>query len=46
MTSKLFETIISDIKNDSFFSEYKFKKSENMLYLRDDDSTLFVELDH
>lgn len=46
MTSKLFETIISDIKNDSFFSEYKFKKSENMLYLRDHDSTLFVELDH
>ena len=46
MTSKLFETIISDIKNDSFFSEYKFKKSENMLYLRDDDSTLFVELNH
>jgi hypothetical protein len=46
MTSKLFETIVIDIKNDSFFSGFKFKKSENMLYLRDHDSTLFVELDH
>lgn len=46
MKSKLFETIISDIKEDPFFSEYKFKKSENKLYRHDDDNTLFVELDH
>ena len=46
MEQKLFDTIISDIKNDSFFTEYKYKKSENMLYHREGNSTLFVELDH
>lgn len=46
MTSKLFETIISDIKEDPFFSEYKYKKSENMLYLRDAERTLSIEFEH
>jgi hypothetical protein len=46
MASKLFETIISEIKEDSFFSEFKFKKSENMLYHCNSNSTLSVGFDH
>ena len=46
MAKNIFEQIISDIKGDSFFSEYKFKKSENLLFLRDAESILSVGLEH
>lgn len=46
MQKKLFETLVSDIMADHFFSDYKFKKSENMLYRRDSDSTICVILEH
>lgn len=46
MISKLFRKIISDLKDDAFLSEFKFKKSENMLYLRDDSSCLSVGFEH
>lgn len=46
MNSQLFKAIISDIKADPFFSEYKFKRSENMLYFADDNSTLSIVLNH
>lgn len=43
---KLFETIIADILSDSFFSEYKFRKSDNTLYCRTKEETLSIQLDH
>lgn len=46
MKVKLFETLVSDIMADPFFADYKFKKSESMLYRRDGDSTACVILEH
>lgn len=46
MATKLFETIISEIEADPFFSDFKFKKSTNMLYRCNGNRTLSVEFEH
>ncbi|MDE6646546.1 MAG: hypothetical protein K2K03_01720 [Prevotella sp.] len=46
MKAKLFETLVSDIMADPFFSDYKFKKSDNMLYRCDGGSRICIKLPH
>ncbi len=46
MKKELFKTIISDLKTDKFFSDYKFTRLKNMLLLRNDDGFVCAELDH
>lgn len=46
MKAKLFETLVSDIMADPFFSDYKFKKNDNMLYRCDGDSRICIKLQH
>lgn len=46
MKKSLFECIISEFRKDPFFADFKFRKSESMLYIPTDDGMLFVEFEH
>ncbi|MDE6002689.1 MAG: hypothetical protein K2G76_04255, partial [Prevotella sp.] len=43
---RLFETLVSDIKADPFFADYKFRRSESMLYRCDGGSRICIKLPH
>lgn len=43
---KLFEQIITDLKNSNFFSEFKFRKRDSSLLRKTSEGIQYVQLDH
>lgn len=43
---KLFEQIITDLKNSNFFSEFKFRKRDSSLLRKTSEGIQYVKLDH
>ena len=46
MKKSLFERIIEQFMQNPYFADFKFKKSESMLYVPTSDGMYFVEFEH